>query len=310
MEELISIIVPVYNIGKYLNKCVTSIVNQTYKKLEIILIDDGSTDNSGKICDEWKEKDNRIKVIHKENGGPSKARNYGIEVATGNYLFFVDGDDYIELDIVEKLYKNLIKSNSIISACGHILETYSDKLIRFANNNFVVNSEEALKRLFTGDDLFVVIWGKLYKKELFDTIKFPVGKINEDVAILYRLIDKAGTVSHIAEAGYHYIQRKDSLTHLKYNKDRLTLVPVLEECVKFIKEKYPNLTEYVEWSYTLSLNTCVILTSKNNMKKEYKELKAKLRKNLPEILKNTKILRKTKVKSILNVLGFSKFFVW
>lgn len=297
MEELISIIVPVYNIGKYLNKCVTSIVNQTYKKLEIILIDDGSTDNSGKICDEWKEKDNRIKVIHKENGGPSKARNYGIEVATGNYLFFVDGDDYIELDIVEKLYKNLIKSNSRISACGHFLETYSDKLIRFANNNFVVNSEEALKRLFTGDDLFVVIWGKLYKKELFDTIKFPVGKINEDSATLYKLFDKTDKISHINKAGYYYVQRNGSISHRKFTQEYLSNVEYKEEILKFVERKYPDLIEDAEKYFIKPLNGFIITCKKEKMRKEYLLMKSKLKEYFPRILKNSKIELKLKIKT-------------
>ena len=128
-KELISVIVPIYDIEKYLNKCIESIVNQSYENLEIILIDDGSTDESGKICDKWKEKDGRIKVIHKENGGLSDARNVGIENSTGEILYFIDGDDYIDFDIIDNLYFSLLENNTDISMGGLVRELYFEQNI-------------------------------------------------------------------------------------------------------------------------------------------------------------------------------------
>jgi len=309
LEELISVIIPVYNVNKYLNKCIGSIVNQTYKNLEIILVDDGSTDNSGEICDEWKQKDSRIKVIHKENGGPSNARNFGIEIAIGKYLFFIDADDYLNSDNIETLYKNLIENDSDISASGHIYETYIVQENKCAKESYVADSEEALKRLFTGNNLFVVIWGKLFKKELFEEIRFPVGKINEDVATLYKLIHKANKISNINKPGYHYVQRQNSLIHQKYGEERITVVEILEECVEFIRKNYPNLVEYAERYLILALNDCAILTSKNKMKKEYRNLRKKLKQYLPMILKNSKMEHYTRKRSILIVLGFARFLI-
>ncbi len=176
MEDIISIIVPIYNTRRYIDKCVESIVNQTYKNIEIILVDDGSTDGSDKKCDEWKEKDKRIKVIHKENEGASSARNVGIENAKGKYIAFIDSDDYIDLDIIEALYKRLIETNSEISSGGFIVETYAGKKSKFAEENYVANSEEALRRLFLHEDISLSLCDELYKKELFETIKLPIRK--------------------------------------------------------------------------------------------------------------------------------------
>ena len=147
MEELISIIVPVYNAEKYLNKCIKSIINQTYKKLEIILIDDGSTDNSGKIIDKWQKEDSRIIVIHKENEGFSEARNIGIIKSKGKYLSFIDNDDYIEVDFIESLYKSIIQNDSQIAAGGYIYETYTKQEIRYAREIYIENAEENIRKI-------------------------------------------------------------------------------------------------------------------------------------------------------------------
>jgi len=254
LEELISIIVPVYNIGKYLNKCVTSIVNQTYKKLEIILIDDGSTDNSGKICDEWKEKDNRIKVIHKENGGPSKARNYGIEVATGNYLFFVDGDDYIEQDMIEILYKNMIETGAQIVSGGYFKEYFYSETVEYAKENYIMTPKEAYERMLTRNDFGNEIWDRLYKKELFEDLRFELNKIPEDVGMTFKILDKANKISHIDKPVYHYIQRQGSVEHKKYEIAQTGAVDFSEELIKLMEKKYPNLVGYAEKFFVMALN--------------------------------------------------------
>ena len=141
MEDLISIIVAVYNAKWYLEKCVNSLINQTYRNLEIILVDDGSTDNSGEICDDFQKKDERIKVIHKENGGHADARNAGIKASKGNYIFFVDNDDYIDSDLIECLYKRAKQCNAEIVACGYIKETYYSNKIEYAKENYIADSD-------------------------------------------------------------------------------------------------------------------------------------------------------------------------
>lgn len=299
MDELISIIVPIYNTERYIDRCLESLVNQTYKKIEIILVDDGSTDKSLRKCDEWKNKDKRIKVIYKKHTKTSDTRNKGIENATGKYLFFVDSDDYIDLDIIEELYKEMIETDSDISACGFVLETYTENIPKFSETNYVADSEEAIRRLFMHDDISLAICDKLYKREIFEDIRFPVGKTHEDIGTLYKLLDKAEKICHINRAGYHYIQRNGSTVHSEYTKDKLVVIEFIEEAMKFTKDKFPKLVEESEVFYIEFLLNNIIFCRKNKFKAEIKELKKKLKKILPRILKNSKMKISMKMKSLL-----------
>lgn len=309
MEELISIVIPVYNVENYLNKCIKTIVNQTYKNLEIILVDDGSTDKSGKICDEWKEKDTRIKVIHKKNGGLSDARNVGIRSSVGKYLFFIDSDDYVSLDIIENLYKSMKENNVQIVTDTYVLETYYKKLVTHRKSENIVDSEKALKNIFMQKDS-VAVWGRLYLRELFNDIEFPVGKKYEDLGTIYKIIDKAENVSYINRSGYHYVQRSESICNNRFTKeDYLTIIDFLETILKFIEEKYPRIIREAQNFYIHYINMCTILLYRNNLQEEYKNLKHKLKQYLPQLLKSPKIKIKTKIMSILNVyFGFSRFY--
>ncbi len=174
MNDLISVVVPVYNVQDCLDYCLESVVNQTYKTLEIIIIDDGSTDSSGKICDEWSKKDKRIKVVHQENKGLAETRNVGILVATGKYISFIDSDDYIDCKMLEILYKVLVKTNSQISACDNRrINKYSKVNLKQGGKIFEYNSKTALTQLFNEKNLTVHIWDKLYIKDLFIRNKMP-----------------------------------------------------------------------------------------------------------------------------------------
>ena len=168
MDEKISVIVPVYNVEQYLERCVESIINQTYKNLEIILVDDGSTDNSGKLCDELAKKDNRIKVIHKENGGLSDARNRGIEEAAANIVGFIDSDDYIDKDMYEVLFENLKKTGANLSMCGHY-DVFNGIIPNQVENIEVklLSPSQAIKMVMEAKILSVTAVNKLYKKDLF-----------------------------------------------------------------------------------------------------------------------------------------------
>lgn len=169
---MISVIVPVFNTEKYLHKCLNSIVSQTYKDLEIIVVDDGSFDNSPRICDEFAQKDNRIKVVHKNNEGVSVARNTAIDMASGEYLFFVDSDDYMAHNMIEVLYKDLNKNNADISMCDFRTEGEFEDFDYNKNNSVNMNSDIALKHLYIDADFnFVILWAKLFKKSLFDNIR-------------------------------------------------------------------------------------------------------------------------------------------
>ena len=187
MGEKISVIVPVYNVEQYLERCVESIVNQTYKNLEIILVNDGSTDNSGELCDELAKKDNRIKVVHKENGGLSDARNNGERESTGEYIIFIDSDDYIHHEMLNTLYNQIVEKNADVSICG-VMNVYSNSetpQCSDINMDFVCDKEGFLKEYLIGEKIPGSICNKLLKKSIADKLEFPVGKIYEDAFYHY-----------------------------------------------------------------------------------------------------------------------------
>lgn len=223
MCELISVIVPVYNVEKYLDKCIESIVNQTYQHIEIILVDDCSTDTSFEICNDWAKRDDRIVVIHKNNEGPGFARNTGIEHSKGEYIAFVDSDDLLNADAIEIMYDRIQHDESDI-AIGNFVKLYPDGTIQSSSYNWmydtVVNREEALHMV--GSDttpLHCCLWAKLYKKHIFDSIRFSALKTSEDMQIWPCIINKSRKISIVSQVVYHYLQRETSIVH-NLNNDR------------------------------------------------------------------------------------------
>ena len=196
MEPKISIIVPVYNVEQYLERCVESLINQTHKNIEIILVDDGSKDNSGKLCDELAQRDSRIVVYHKENGGLSGARNYGIDKATSDYVGFVDSDDFVDEDMYEILLSNLLKYDSEISFC-RLNDVYNDEITKDNTENkpYLMTSEQAIKMVLEAKVFSVTAVNKLYKKSLFDQIRFDKGKIAEDAFIMVDLLSRCEKIA-------------------------------------------------------------------------------------------------------------------
>lgn len=213
---MISIIVPVYMVEQYLDKCIISILNQTYKDLQIILVDDGSSDQCGKICDLYREKDSRICVIHKPNGGLSDARNAGLDVAKGEYIGFVDSDDYIAPHMYEILLSNLLETNSDISVCSfQWLKEDEMPEIPGENNLYVFEGHSILQQLIENNLNTVVAWNKLYKKEVFNKERYEVGRIHEDEFIIHRLLIRTKRIVYTECKLYNYIKHKDSIVNNK-----------------------------------------------------------------------------------------------
>lgn len=233
---MVSVIVPVFRVEKYLHQCVDSILNQTYKDLEIILVDDGSDDNCGRIIDEYEKKDSRVQAFHKPNGGLSSARNYGIDRAHGEYLMFVDSDDYIEPDMVKTLVSNLQKSDTDISVCEYNIVTENGAFIKKHNRKSgvcVYTAHEALCSMFYRDRIGWNAWNKLYKKSLFDGIYYPEGVICEDMAITYQLYFRCQRVVYDRKALYNYRMRDNSISGLKNLAYYTTPLNICEEMMCF-----------------------------------------------------------------------------
>ena len=244
-HPLISIVVPIYNVCDYLDECIESIVSQTYRNLEIILVNDGSTDNSGNLCDIWASKDDRISVIHKQNGGLSDARNAGMLVAKGELIGFVDSDDYIRNDMYELLYNNMVENNSDISACGVQMfwddNTPSRMLTR--NGCYVLNTEEALLSIIAEKHLLQPVWYKLYKQNLIYDISFPIGKLHEDVYWSYQAIGNAKTISIFDTPCYFYRQRSGSISEQTYSLKRLDAFEGKYFRLQYVIDNFPAIAD-------------------------------------------------------------------
>lgn len=302
--ELISIIVPIYKVEAYLKKCVESILNQTYKNLEIILVDDGSPDGCGKICDEYAQKDNRIKVIHKENGGLSSARNAGLEIATGEYISFIDSDDYVAENFIEKLYNLAVENNADISECN-FLKFENDVVLKNENESVeLYTSYDMLKRMYnTHATRTIVVWNKLYKKKIYDNLRFPVGKINEDEFITYKAFYNSNNLIATTNLSlYYYRYSPQSIMGRKFNAKRLDLLDALEERKQFYKEKNEKelfemtvevLQKYLKEFYFLSLENI------EEPKECLRKIKGIMRRNLIDYVSLKKVKLFSKIKMFL-----------
>ena len=276
MDPIISIIVPIYNVGKYLPKCIESILNQTFKNFELILVNDGSTDNSGVVCDDYAKKDTRIKIIHKSNGGVSSARNAGLYVAKGKYIGFVDPDDYIDKDMFEVLYKLCEQNNADIAICKNCREI--NGVIDRKNEEVYIkelSNTEAVKEAFKANLYRFALWNKLCRRKCFIDISFPEGRIHEDLSVTYRILSNANKVIFTNYVGYIYVKRDDSILTKKYNENRLQSFIGWNEIFEFMNINYPELNKEVITCYTYWCNDNIyyILNEIDNVKNKKRYLK-------------------------------------
>lgn len=273
MEKLITVIVPIYNVEKYLKKCINSIINQTYKNMEIILVDDGSTDQSGKICDEFALKDTRIKVIHKENGGLSSARNTALKIAKGEYIGFVDSDDYICEDMYKTLYDTMIKNEADISIVS-FYEEYRNKVVGVSDSGelIIFNKLEAINELLIDSRIQSYAWNKLFRKELFENIEFPNGKNFEDIATTLLLFEKANKVVLLETPKYHYLRRDDSIIGSASVKTYLDYLDIILDKYVYLKGKYKETELCNKYNYVknmICIHTIIVTFGLEELKEKY-----------------------------------------
>lgn len=271
MNPKISIIVPVYKVEPYIHKCIDSILNQTFRDFELILVDDGSPDNCGNICDEYAKRDKRIVVIHKENGGQATARNAALDIARGEYIGFVDSDDYIESDMYEFLYNMCIENKCEIANCSSTIYFKDRVQVNGGHDLIIHDTKEAMKVATEGILYDECLWTKLIKRRLFNNLRIPEGIAYEDTAFTYKLIDRAKRICSKGEAKYNYIKRDNSTMDRAIKNVKIDAVLVYEEMYKFMENKYPELCDLVALKLANNTMTVMNLMIKQKQFSEYKD---------------------------------------
>lgn len=287
-NDLISIIIPVYKVEKYLEKCIESVLKQTYTNLQIILVDDGSPDNCGKICDEYAKKDSRIEVIHKANGGLSDARNVGISKAKGRYIGFVDSDDYIKEDMYEILLNLIKKYDADVSICNLYDVIDGNECIRNKENGIREYSRlDILKEVLLDKNIQSYAWNKLYEKELFDEIKYPIRKKYEDIGTTFYLFEKCNKIVVTSEPEYYYLKRADSLVNNITESTILDYTEIIIQRYLYIKQNIKELRKYNNYYLAKTLITAHNdIENLENISEEMQQRYKKLYELVLEIIKS------------------------
>lgn len=311
MQKLVSIIVPVYNVKKYLVKCVSSLINQTYKNIEILLIDDGSTDLSGSICDELLNTDPRIVVFHQKNLGLSAARNTGIKLAKGDFLVFVDSDDYVDEDMIQYLYELIEKFDCPMSICQH--KIIGKKIIDLKVNKQpeVIDSVECTRKMLCRDIIDTSAWAKMYSAHLFDNVRYPLGKRYEDIATTYKLFIKSGKIAVGYESKYNYVYRSDSIVNSRFNEKKLELIEMTDKMSLDVLDKMPCLKNEVcarqVYSRISTINQMIGVKEKKELRKTFIEY---IKRNKKIVLKNKNVLRCDKIAIRLLILNYHLYVIF
>ncbi len=290
-NPLVSVIIPVYNVEKYVREAVDSIINQTYKELEIFLVDDGSTDSSGKICDEYKDKDKRIVVIHKENGGLSSARNIAMEEMRGRYVFFHDSDDVVANDIIEE-YVKLCQNNNADIVMGTCYEFFGElkQYPKFEVEEISCYSKiEALKLMFMDEKLHHCAAGPLFKSDLWQGIRFPLGKLYEDHATVFFVAARANKIVYCDDKRCFYRMRLDSITNSNVTSRDMMLLDINDDVASEIIKMYPELKPYIlrmTMVIYLKLYSRILYVGFNAFQTEQKRILKTIEENSDEFIKS------------------------
>ena len=295
----VSIIIPVYNVEKYLDKCVTSVLAQTLSDIEIILVDDGPTDRSGEMCDKYLN-DQRVKVIHKKNGGLSDARNKGIEASTADYIGFIDSDDYIELDMFELLYSNIRKYDADVSFCGmyNVYANGPKPAYVTTTGQFVVDAKRAIELVLGGEYASVSAVNKLYKKECLGNHRFLYGKTSEDAHFMVPFLTriKRGVIDMSPK--YYYVHREGTITTRPFKRSDLSIIEAYTNNKKIVDEMYPELSEIAAfrcfWAHFYVLDKMIRTDSYGN-NGEYKTIVSEIKRNYFKIIRNKYVGRGRKI---------------
>lgn len=306
---MISVIIPVYNVSKYLSRCINSVRTQAHVK-EILLIDDGSTDDSGILCDAYAAMEPLVKVLHKENGGLSSARNAGLDLAQGEYVAFVDSDDFLEPGAYEKLLSCAQRHEADLVCAGRsdLIGGIGDKTLGLCpEKEEAITGPEFVARMFTWQGVDSAAWDKLYKRSLFDGLRYPEGKICEDVPVTYRAALKANKVALLPEPVYVYYHRPGSITTAPVSQKSFHFAAHTQAICQDIKARCPEIlpqARYLRvWSLAHPMMLCQESGQVHAFRQEYRACKRALAKELPFFLTSPLLSGKEKLHDLLLVLG-------
>lgn len=307
---LISIIVPFYNVESYLNECLNSILMQTYSNFEVLLINDGSLDNSLNIANNYCNKDKRFFVYTNTNSGISFSRNFGIANSKGEYITFIDSDDYVEPKYLELLLESCINNNTQISFCAHNILISDKKIIRYGQvQDGIFNKKNTFNNILLDKGMDLSPWGKIYKKQLFNDIKYPESHLFEDTATTYKLIDKVDNISFISTPLYFYRKRYNSITTTGNFSKKMDLVHFTTQMCTYINQEFPDLNlscnRRLVWAYFSTLNQLIKTEDYKDYINEKKQLISFLKEHKKEILTSNCYSKRDKIAILCLSLGFS-----
>lgn len=309
-QPLISVIIPVYKVEQYLPRCVDSVLTQTYSNLEIILVDDGSPDRCGSICDDYARKDPRVRVIHKENGGLSSARNAGLDIAQGEYIAFLDSDDWIEPNAYETMLA-LAQKYDVKLVCAGRYDIYGEKRVvgLCPAKEEVITGEELAGRIFLWDNIDSSAWDKLYHASLLQDIRYPLGKICEDVPVTYRIALKAGKACMCDKPFVNYYHRPGSITTASVSEKNFHFSQHTGEIYPYIRDNHPAIAPQARYQRVRSVSHMMLLLDtaepsvRDQYRQSYRQLRRQLREHTGFILRCAYFTKKEKLTDLLLILG-------
>lgn len=309
---LITVVIPAYNVEKYIDRCLDSFVRQSYKNLEIIVINDGSTDRTEESIQSFVERDSRVFKISQKNQGLSAARNAGIEAAKGQYITFVDSDDFVSENYIEHLFEIMIKEQAEVSVCGH-QKFYKEQDIQSRDSSQeseslleAMTGVEALRNLLYRKKIVTSAWGKLYKAELLSGIRYPVGWIYEDLATTYKILGRAKKVVISNEENYYYFQRADSIFHTKFQQKNIVQLEISEEMLKYVKHYYPQCEKA---AYSRHFISCVqlyrMISKEEQFQKIFIKVKEEIKKYRSSVLFDKNAKTSTRIMAMIACVNIS-----
>lgn len=309
-KPFVSVIIPVYNVENYFPRCMKSVIAQTYSNYEVVLIDDGSTDDSGNMCDKYSAEYDNIRVIHQNNQGLSAARNNGVSVARGDYICFVDSDDYISIDYIEKMVTaiELYKADiAVIKICSISDQTvipveYKDDYIEYQ----LMDTQTALEKMLYGRLFGVSACAKLYRKETVEKYLYPVGVYYEDLGVTYKIIGECSKVIYVDSAAYFYVKRKGSIRHSHWQEKHLYGVEAAKQELIFVEKRYSDIVNAAKCRYILILLDYMELLREHSKedRKRFKLFRKEMLVYAGEVLKDRNVTQNTKIKIGIVSMGY------